>query len=133
MQCKGSASGEYLWSFGARPTPFRFSPLISNSSARLSAAHGDPRLPNLKRRLPDGEKKQLGRQVATAQRGCARVQGFYKSTTKVGCSEFVPGYPQASASESEFTTSEFDCTTARLHRLHIQTARSLELRNCFIR
>ncbi len=39
--------------------------LISSSSARLSAAHGDPRLPNLKRRLPEGKKNQLRRQVAT--------------------------------------------------------------------
>ena len=42
--------------------------LISSSSAQPSAAHGDPRLPNLKRRLPDDKKKkQLRRQVSTAR------------------------------------------------------------------
>ena len=30
---------------------------ISVSSARLSATHGDPRLPNLKRRMPEKQKK----------------------------------------------------------------------------
>ena len=31
---------------------------ISVSSARLSATHGDPRLPNLKRRMPEKQKKK---------------------------------------------------------------------------
>jgi hypothetical protein len=29
---------------------------ISSSSAGLSATHGDPRLPNLKRRMPEKQK-----------------------------------------------------------------------------
>jgi hypothetical protein len=43
--------------------------LISSSSAHFGAAHGDPRLPNLKRRLPEGirKKNQLRRQVATVR------------------------------------------------------------------
>ena len=61
--------------------------LISSSSARISATHGDPRLPNLKRRLPEEKKKQLRRQgprennklISKAQNGWARVAKMFRT------------------------------------------------------
>ena len=41
--------------------------LISNSSARPSATDGDPRLPNLKRRLPEEKKTAQKAGVATVR------------------------------------------------------------------
>jgi hypothetical protein len=119
--------------------------LISSSSAHFGAAHGDPRLPNLKRRLPEGnrKKKQLRRQVATvrtidlfakAQRGCAQVQEFYTCTISM----HMPVQPRViipQVAESEFTIDNFSpVSPPQGRRLHcIRKGHNSELRSCFIR
>jgi hypothetical protein len=89
--------------------------LISSSSARLSAAHGDPHLPNLKRRLPEGKKKkkkQLGREVATTRiTNCLQRRKEavpkYRNPRHVECFESAPGYPQVAESDFlQYTISE---------------------------
>jgi hypothetical protein len=58
--------------------------LISSSSAQISATHGDPRLPNLKRRLPERTKKNnLEGEEPEDNKSSSQVQNGWAGVVRV--------------------------------------------------